>query len=83
MSEEIKAPLAVSVNLRAHQPNGRFYMSLQEALDLYNGGLAEAILNRVEELEEELEREKFSYNTRRYIVKKAREAVTKSNITTN
>lgn len=80
MSEDIKAPEAVSVNLRAHQPNGRFYMSLQEALDLYNGGLAEAILNRVEELEVELEREKFKYNNLRYIIKKSREAITKSNI---
>lgn len=82
MTTPVKAPLAVSVNLRASQPEGRFYMSLQEALELYNGGLAEVILNRVEQLEAELEREKFSYNAMKLIVKKAREAVTNSNVTT-
>ena len=73
-------PLEVSVNLRASQPEGRFYMPLEEALDLYNGGLAQAILDAVEKLERDVEYGKQTLQARQSVAKRARQALTNSNI---
>ena len=78
MSMSVK--YGISVNLRANQPEGRFYMGLDEALDLYNGGLAQAILDTVERLEQDLEHDKKQLRTAQGIIKRARQAISNNNI---
>lgn len=75
----------ISVNLRARQPEGRFFMPLEEALELFNGGLAEAITLAVDKAEESLESDKtmLAYHQARQRnaqanIKRAREAIKKT-----
>jgi hypothetical protein len=73
-------PLDISVNLRASQVGGRFYMGLDEALELYNGGLVEAIKLALSQLEVNVSYEQKALKEKQLIIKRAKDAIKASGI---